>query len=77
MVEYYIIRVYGDVEPKVVAGPFSPSETDNGLVEYLVKEPYHEGDGLYLLEITNGKPSMHSFSAGFMEDCRIKAGELL
>ena len=77
MKEYYLIRVYGDVEPKVVAGPFSSSETNNGLVEHLKEEPYSEEDSLYLLVITNRRPSIHPFSISFMEECRRKAGEIL
>lgn len=77
MKEYYLIRVYGDVEPKVVAGPFKASEIDDGLVEHLKKEPYNEKDGLYLLVTINGTPSIHSFSAWLMDECRRKAGEIL
>ena len=73
--EKYLIRVYDDVEPKIVLGPCSDREFDTKLVEYLRQESYSNRDGLFMLIIKNNKPAIVSFSAGFLEECREKAGE--
>ena len=66
----YLVRIYGDVEPKVVHGPFDKYNISAALIEYLKKEPYDEEDGLYLLTFDNNRPVMDSFGDGFMWQCR-------
>jgi hypothetical protein len=66
----YLIRVYGDVEPDIVEGPFSSIDVSKVVVEYFKKEPYNDKDGLFLLTIDEeGSPDVFSFSSAFMHQC--------
>ena len=61
----YFVRVYDDIWPEVVYGPF-PSDEDE--VDHLARYfctvlPYAEDDGIFLLEIDDqARPSVRAFA---------------
>jgi len=61
----YLVRVYDDIWPEVVYGPFGGDEDE---VEHLAQYfstvlAYAEDDGIFLLEIDEqGRPSMKAFA---------------
>ena len=61
----YFVRVYDDIWPEVVYGPF-PGDEDE--VEHLARYfstvlPYAEDDGMFLLEIDEqARPSVRAFA---------------
>jgi len=59
--EYYLIRIFGDVYPFII-GPFG-SDDERLLSARTARESIDE-DGLYRLDIVNGKPVIDSFSGG-------------
>lgn len=74
----YLVVTWGDVEPEVVSGPHNDLELENALIELVKSEPENFAsdirDGIYKLEIKDGRPRMASFSGGYMERVRIEAG---
>jgi len=61
----YLVRVYDDIWPEVVYGPFNSEEDD---LEHLARYfatilPYSEDDGLFILEIDGEeRPTMRAFT---------------
>lgn len=61
----YFVRVYDDIWPEVVYGPFGGDEDE---VEHLAQYfstvlPYAEDDGIFLLEIDEqARPSVRAFA---------------
>jgi hypothetical protein len=70
----FFVRVYGDVEPEIVSGPFRKNsaicdhEVMRKAVEYFRKHPHCDEDGFYLLDIDpSGQPSIHPFMKNEMD----------
>ncbi len=67
--KYYLIVVHDDVEPTVMAGPFTNYD---GVLEAARKHRKSEdgefNDGIYSLEITNGTPEVSSFAGCELDD---------
>jgi len=65
MSQKYFVRVYDDIWPEVVYGPFGSEEDE---LEHLARYfstvlPYSEDDGLFVLEIDGqGNPAMRAFA---------------
>lgn len=60
MTKHYLIRIFGDVEPMVV-GQYKSDEERIGIASDIRKET--KEDGVYRLDIVNGKPKVNSFRA--------------
>lgn len=60
--EYYLIRIFGDVDP-VIVGEYK-SDEERTLAARKIREEDDQDlhDGLYRLDIVNGKPVIDSFS---------------
>lgn len=60
--EYYLIRIFGDVDP-VIVGEYK-SDEERRLAARKIREEDDQDlhDGLYRLDIVNGKPVIDSFS---------------
>ncbi len=73
---FQLIRVYGGIEPALL-----PERTRRDVeslrklvVRHLQSQCYEEEDGLYYLEVENGKPlAVHAFGALAMEEMRKEA----
>jgi hypothetical protein len=66
----YLVRIYGDVEPSIVEGPFDTNNMSKEVVDHFKKEPYSDKDGLFLLTVDEEcSPEIHSFSNAFMRQC--------
>jgi hypothetical protein len=70
----FFVRVYGDVEPEIVSGPFRKNsaicdhEFMRKAVEYFREHPHCDEDGFYLLDIDpSGQPSIHPFMKNEMD----------
>jgi len=73
----YFVRVYDDIWPQVVYGPFDGDEIDH-LGRYFAEVlPYAEDDGIFLLEIDDlGVPTMRAFSAHEVDRANMIAREI-
>lgn len=69
----FLMRVYGDVEPIIVEGPFEPNKTEEVVIKHFKRQPYSDNDGLFILYIKNNTPEVEAFSASFITDCVDKA----
>jgi len=70
----FFVRVYGDVEPEIVSGPFRKNsaicdhEVIRKAVDYFGEHPHCDEDGFYLLDIDpSGQVSMHPFMKNEMD----------
>ncbi len=70
----FFVRVYGDVEPEIVSGPFRKNsaicdhEVIGKAVDYFKEHPHCDEDGFYLLDIDLGcRPSIHPFMKNEMD----------
>jgi hypothetical protein len=67
--EYYLIRIFGDVDPVIVGEYKSNKERDKAARKIREEDDQDLHDGLYRLDIVNGKPVIDSFSGYELEDC--------
>lgn len=74
-VKLYLLRIYGDVEPEIVAGPARDEDSlEDALIRHLMDKPYSEKDGLYRLEMDqDGRPEVRAFSSRYMDEMRKRA----
>lgn len=74
--QLFLCKNSGGIECEVIGGPFqSTNETDQALLAYLISTDYDEQDDvMFLLEIQANNPKFHSYSGGFMDRMRKKAG---
>lgn len=76
-VKLYLLRIYGDVEPEIVAGPARDEDSlEDALIKHLMDKPYNEEDGLYRLKINqDGRPEVYSLSCNcnYIDEVRKKA----
>jgi hypothetical protein len=81
--KHYLIVCIGMTDPEVVSGPFADN---NELVDEARKLVAHEQydldeygeDALFWLDIDeDGKPEIGSFSAGFMDEAREMASDII
>lgn len=64
--KYYVIIVYGDIEPDL-HGPFNTSEEQDIRAKELRKD--NPEDGIYWLSIgEDGEPEIGAYSGGFFEE---------
>lgn len=71
-VEYYLVPVWGDIEPET-RGPYdSEEERDRAAREIRAQDiednGYDDRSGLYTLTIKDGKPEIDGYSGGFFEE---------
>lgn len=66
MNECYLIEVIGDIEP-VLHGPYKTSHSRNGEALLLRMNDIEKKNGIFALDIINGKPSIYTYSGGYME----------
>jgi hypothetical protein len=65
MSSIYLVVVFGDCDPEVW-GPFgSEVERDEAAGKHQAET---DEDGVYMLDIDGGVPSMNSYSGGYMEE---------
>jgi hypothetical protein len=64
--EYYLLTVWRDVEPNIQGKFKTPEERDRAARKYRT----HHGneDGVYGLDVVDGKPKVFSYPDGFFED---------
>jgi len=64
-VVYYLVIVYGDIEPELF--PFKTTlERDNAAIEH--KRANADDDGIFKLDVVNGIPEMTTYSNKFFWD---------
>lgn len=68
---YYVIKVYGDVEPELSVPSPTEDERDSVAKQMKALDEKEEGEnysGFYWLNIINGKPEIGSYSGAFFDD---------
>lgn len=66
MTTYYLINVFGCVEPEIV-GPFATFE-ERDIAALNLRKDQDEADALFWLDVENGVPTTGAYSGGFFED---------
>jgi hypothetical protein len=65
---YYLITIWGDVEPEL-HGPFATEEARDQAALNHRKKQLDDGedfpDGIYPLDVIGGKPEISTYSGGF------------
>ncbi len=65
MIEYYLVVVYNDIEPSL-HGPFK-SELWRDIEARRLRKSRGDEDGIYPMDIRDGKPDIYTYSGGFMQ----------
>ena len=65
--EFYVLHVIGDVEPVLVGPYYQASDRDTKAKALRNADPEKE-NGIFMLDIVGDKPTVDSYSGGFLED---------
>ena len=70
---YYLLRIWGDVEPEDLIGPFKTEEERDERAADLFREDSQEKHGLFRMDVkAYGPPDIYPYSGAFSEEARSK-----